>query len=110
MISTNVLAGALIALMAIAALVVTWYGFRWTLERRVRDVATSLMEKAAQPARPCYRCAAVATKDFMGLHYCIMCREMVSRIYPAALHDPPFGFPGSRGYLEFPQEQEKQTS
>ena len=93
------------AVFALAGTVAAWLGIRASFERRVRSIAGSILEAATKPARPCYRCAAVATKEFMGLHYCLMCREMVSRVYPAAVHDPPFGFPGSRGYLEFPAEE-----
>lgn len=53
--------------------------------------------------RPCYRCGVEATTDFMGLHYCSVCRIVVFRILPSVRHDPPFGFPGSSGYLEFPK-------
>ena len=91
----------------LAAVLVLWGGYRLfkrMVERKISTIATSLMESAKEVS-PCYRCAAVATKEFMGLHYCFMCREMVSRVYPAAVHDPPFGFPGSRGYLEFPAEE-----
>ena len=53
---------------------------------------------------PCYRCAAVATTDYMGLRYCLMCRVVVVQMLPGVRHDPPYGFPGSSGYLEFPVE------
>ncbi len=56
---------------------------------------------------PCYRCRAVATSEFMGVHYCIMCATVVSRMIAAVRHDPPFGFPGSNGYLDFPEEKKE---
>lgn len=53
--------------------------------------------------RPCYRCGeAEAMVDYMGLHYCLMCQVMVARMNSAVRQDPPFGFPGASGYLEFP--------
>lgn len=57
--------------------------------------------------RPCYRCAAVATRVFLGLHYCVMCEQVIMRTQGAVNHDPPFGYPGSPGYLEFPVEKER---
>jgi hypothetical protein len=52
---------------------------------------------------PCYRCADVATTDFGGYHYCLMCRIVIIQALPAVRHDPPFGFPGAPGYLDWPK-------
>lgn len=54
--------------------------------------------------KPCYRCGVLATTDYMGLHYCLMCRVMVVQMLQAVRHDPPFGFPGGPGYLDWPKE------
>ena len=54
---------------------------------------------------PCYRCGEVeGDAEYMGLHYCQMCRIVISSTYAGVRHDPPFGFPGSPGYLDFPQK------
>ena len=62
---------------------------------------------------PCYRCGVEASTEYMGLHYCMMCRIVVVQTIGAVRHDPPFGFPGSPGYLEFPKigpiEEKKET-
>lgn len=57
-------------------------------------------------AYPCYRCATPAEVDYMGLKYCLMCRIMVVQMLPAVRHDPPYGFPGATGYVEFPAPAE----
>jgi hypothetical protein len=57
--------------------------------------------------RPCYRCRDVATTDYMGIHYCILCVLIVQQMMPAVRHDPPFGFPGSNGYLDFPEKKKE---
>jgi len=49
-------------------------------------------------ARRCYRCARPAKRQFMSLHYCLTCSQVVQMMMPAVSHDPPFGFPGQRGY------------
>lgn len=48
--------------------------------------------------RRCYRCARTAVGTFMGLDYCRICIDVVPTMYPAVSHDPPYGFPGSKGY------------
>lgn len=48
--------------------------------------------------RLCFRCALPAKGTFMGLDYCSICVAVVPTMYPAVSHDPPFGFPGGRGY------------
>ncbi len=58
---------------------------------------------------PCYRCARGATVQFMGLDYCFMCRHVVMMVSASVRHDPPYGFPGSPGYLEFPEELVENT-
>jgi len=61
-------------------------------------------EKAAadlpQGPYPCYRCGHPAVTEYMGLHYCLICRDVVVALIGAVQHDPPFGFPGSPGYLK----------
>lgn len=57
--------------------------------------------------RPCYRCGGVAEVEFMGLHYCDMCRQVVTSMLSTVQHDPPYGFPGAKGYLEFPEKEVK---
>jgi hypothetical protein len=34
----------------------------------------------------------------MNLDYCRVCLDVVQVMHPAVAHDPPFGFPGQRGY------------
>lgn len=65
------------------------------------------LRQAAKIHRPCFRCAAPATTDYMGLHYCRICRDVVNAMSAAVRHDPPFGFPGAEGYLEFPEPEHK---
>jgi len=48
--------------------------------------------------RLCYRCARPAKRAFMALDYCLLCSQVVPMMYPAVRHDPPFGFPGAKGY------------
>jgi hypothetical protein len=48
--------------------------------------------------RRCYRCALPAKGTYMGLDYCPTCLTVVPMMMPAVSHDPPFGFPGQRGY------------
>lgn len=56
------------------------------------------------PRYPCYRCGeVVAETEYMGLRYCLMCRIVVIRAYPMVAHDPPYGFPGAPGYLDWPE-------
>ena len=57
--------------------------------------------------KPCYRCGGVAEAEFMGLHYCNMCRVVVTSMLSTVQHDPPYGFPGAKGYLEFPEKELK---
>lgn len=57
--------------------------------------------------RPCYRCRDVATSEYMGLHYCLLCHIVVIQMMPGVRHDPPFGFPGSGGYIDFPEPEKK---
>ena len=54
--------------------------------------------------RPCYRCGDIATGEYMGLRYCIVCRIVIINVFPTVRHDPPFGFPGAAGYLDWPKE------
>lgn len=52
----------------------------------------------------CYRCALPLRgndiHEYMGLKYCEICRDVVLAMINVVHHDPPFGFPGNRGYLE----------
>lgn len=57
------------------------------------------------PRWPCYRCGTEADCDYMGLHYCHVCRDVVMVMQSAVQHDPPYGFPGNKGYLEFPRKE-----
>lgn len=56
-------------------------------------------------AHPCYRCGGLASVEYMGLHYCEMCRNVIMRMIATVQHDPPYGFPGAQGYLEFPKKE-----
>lgn len=103
----QIVLGLAIVMAVLAIVFATWWAIRHAVEARFRTLPRRFLEGAPSAPKPCYRCAAVARTEFMGLHYCLMCREMVSRVYPAALHDPPFGFPGSRGYLEFPAKERR---
>lgn len=57
--------------------------------------------------RPCYRCGIVSTTEFMNIRYCGMCRTVVARMLPVVYHDPPYGFPGGPGYLDFREEEKE---
>lgn len=70
-------------------------------------VTAGILLRHRSIVRPCYRCRTVATTDYMGVHYCMMCSMVVSTTMPAVRHDPPFGFPGSNGYLDFPEEKKE---
>jgi hypothetical protein len=59
---------------------------------------------------PCYRCGILATEEYMGLHYCVICQLVVVRMIGAVRQDPPFGFPGASGYLQFPNPEKKERS
>jgi hypothetical protein len=61
----------------------------------------------AKPSWPCYRCGGPATVEYMGLHYCGMCRQVIVAMIGTVGHDPPYGFPGAKGYLEFPGKEPK---
>jgi hypothetical protein len=60
--------------------------------------------------KPCYRCGGDASVEYMALPYCIICREVIVRMLPAVGLGGMFGFPGSSGYLEFPDHLEKKES
>jgi hypothetical protein len=63
----------------------------------------SIDGKLERARHPCYRCGEVeGNEEYMGLHYCFMCRMVIVQTIGAVRHDPPFGFPGSPGYTEFP--------
>lgn len=52
--------------------------------------------------KPCYRCGGDAKVQYMGLDYCIICREVIMRMLPVVGMGGQFGFPGAVGYLEHP--------
>ena len=56
------------------------------------------------PPAPCYRCARPSVVEYMALRYCFMCREVIVAMIAAVRHDPPYGFPGAPGYLDYPDE------
>ncbi len=58
--------------------------------------------------KPCYRCGILAVTDFMGVPYCTICRLVVARMLPVVRHDPPFGFPGATGYLDWPEKKKEE--
>ncbi len=58
--------------------------------------------KFLRKKKPCYRCGGGATVQYMALDYCIICREVIMRMLPIVGLGGMFGFPGSTGYLEFP--------
>lgn len=66
-------------------------------------IVVLLLLATRRRARPCFRCGVLATDEYMGFHYCRMCSIVVARMFPAVRHDPPYGFPGGPGYLEFPE-------
>lgn len=69
---------------------------------RLRKVERRMVSKE----NPCYRCRTLATEEFRGLHYCRICRDVVMATSGVVAHDPPFGYPGSPGYVEFPDRKE----
>jgi hypothetical protein len=75
----------------------------------VLSIAVGRFLRLAAPPepRPCYRCADLATTEYMSLPYCMMCRVVIVQVLPMVRHDPPYGFPGSTGYLEFPVEKKE---
>ncbi len=83
--------------------------FGWTIYTLV---IRAVRQTAAIPSfpgtikipKPCYRCRGDAITTYMGLDYCFMCREVVVMMSSAVGNDPPYGFPGSPGYLEVPKE------
>lgn len=58
--------------------------------------------------KPCYRCGGDATVEYMSLHYCAICRLVIVRMIPVVGLGGMFGFPGSTGYLEFPELEKKE--
>ena len=89
-----------------ALLAVAIISFLRTLENNRHLAAVPDLWSTRPPPKPapCYRCARPATVDYMGLHYCYMCRHVVMMVSASVRHDPPYGFPGSPGYLDFPAE------
>lgn len=69
--------------------------------------AGQFFSRNRKAVKPCYRCAIIATDQFMGVDYCVLCKIVVARMLPVVRHDPPYGFPGAPGYLEFPEEMLK---
>jgi hypothetical protein len=59
--------------------------------------------------KPCYRCGGDATVQYMGLDYCSVCRLVIVRMLPVVGMGGMFGFPGSSGYLEFPDLEKKES-
>lgn len=59
--------------------------------------------KFLRKKKPCYRCGGNATVQYMGLDYCVICREVVMRMLSIVGMGGMFGFPGAPGYLEFPR-------
>lgn len=59
---------------------------------------------------PCYRCGGLARCEYMALHYCWICRDIVMRMMPMVGMGGMFGFPGAPGYLEFPVDTKKEVS
>lgn len=90
---------ALVVFIAVTLLLAAW----------ILVVRHMIARMRARRQRPCFRCALVAQAEFMGLHYCLMCRMVVAQMLPVVRHDPPYGFPGASGYLEFPEEQKEPT-
>jgi len=57
------------------------------------------MVDESKPKKLCYRCARPADVQYMGLDYCWICREVIISLAWLIVTDPPFGFPGAKGYL-----------
>ena len=93
-----VAAGALLGVAAV------WIRRTVEIRRFLNGVADFWPTRSKQRGLPCYRCARKATVEYMGLHYCYMCRHVVMMVSASVRHDPPYGFPGSPGYLDFPAE------
>lgn len=68
-------------------------------------LAVIAWRSSRQKPWPCYRCGGPATVEYMGLHYCGMCRQVIVAMIGTVGHDPPYGFPGAKGYLEFPKKE-----
>lgn len=64
--------------------------------------------KFLRKKKPCYRCGGNASVEYMALLYCAICREVVVRMIPIVGFGGMFGFPGSTGYLEFPEMEKKE--
>lgn len=84
--STSVVLLALVAVFSSILAVIAWRSSR-------------------KEEHPCYRCGGLASVEYMGLHYCEMCRNVIVAMIAAVQHDPPYGFPGAKGYLDFPKEK-----
>lgn len=82
---------ALFALVAVFSSMIALIAWRSVRKREARH--------------PCYRCGGEAEVEYMGLHYCEMCRNVIVAIIGTVQHDPPYGFPGAKGYLEFPKKE-----
>jgi hypothetical protein len=54
-----------------------------------------------RPKKVCYRCCVELdlVYEYMGLSYCMICREVVVAMSWLIPLGPPFGFPGAPGYL-----------
>lgn len=85
----------MMTLFGVLGLIVALLGLVFLCIRALQHSADEPLQK------PCYRCGEISTRDFMGLNYCAMCHVVVVRMLPVVRHDPPYGFPGASGYLEF---------
>lgn len=99
-----------VVVIVVVSVVLTGFITYHLVMRRVEGRINSIpqMGSFATKIYPCYRCRVEASQEFMGLHYCTWCMAAVTAMYPAVKDDPPFGFPGSQGYLDFQEEEEKE--
>ena len=75
----------------------------------VLGIAIVLQRRHPPRERVCYRCGKILEPDplqFMGLDYCMICRDVVSAMawMITTPGGPPFGFPGGPGYLKPPEQ------
>ncbi len=92
--------------MTVAIVVITILGMLCLSLGLAFLVARHLVNRSAALPRPCYRCGIIADRSYMGLDYCTMCCVVVVQMLPAVRHDPPYGFPGASGCMEFKEPSE----
>lgn len=85
--------------------VLAYFGLAVLVAKIMRGRISSIPTLHKTP-RPCFRCGVVATDEYLSIPYCMICKEVVAMTLPGVRSDPPYGFPGSPGYFDWPEKKE----